>query len=183
MLTSERVLAGRKGKAVLDLHDAVEVKAEEDAERVGVAREVGGRGLVAVLLEGLSRGRGQRVGRVLHNLEEDLYMLEEHLTHVVGREIHTRELSLTDSTSRAASTSRKPSMRAGTLAGAGAAAGVAEEVGAACTGRDAAIAAAMDVIVMSFWGWWGGVMVWRMGLVTSSIVFGGHTRPGEQRKT
>lgn len=45
--------------------------------------------------------------------------------------------------SRAASTSRKPSMRAGTLAGAGAGAAV----GAAWAGRDAAIAAAMDVMV------------------------------------
>lgn len=45
--------------------------------------------------------------------------------------------------SRAASTSRKPSIRAGTFAGAG----VGAAVGATCAGRDAAIAAAMDVMM------------------------------------
>jgi hypothetical protein len=46
-------------------------------------------------------------------------------------------------------------MRAGTFAGAGV--GAVAGVGAACTGSDAAIAAAMDVIVRGlFWGDGGG---------------------------
>lgn len=71
-LTTEAVLAARKRKAVLDLHHAIEVKAEQDAHRVGVAREGGVWGRLTVLLERVRRGLGERVGRVLEHLEEDL---------------------------------------------------------------------------------------------------------------
>lgn len=72
-LTTQACLSAGQGITVLNLHHTIQIQAQQHTKRIYMGRKFGGGRRVPILLEDRSGRSGQRVGRVLHHFEENLF--------------------------------------------------------------------------------------------------------------